>query len=490
MKTRTLLAVACAVCAVSGYSASITSLGLLPGGTTATVTGCSGDGAVVLGYCFATNGKEAFAWRAATGMVGLGDLVGGGFASESRASNFDGSRIVGLATPNTTRAFSFTQGGGMVQMAALATNTLSSRAHASAESVVIGQSNSSGNGTRATAWIGSNTAFALPDLTGGSNFSDGIGVSPDGTKAVGWSSSANGFEACVWSGTNFNTITALGDLAGGSFDSEAIAVNNAGVIVGKTSNANGPVATVWNLGIPVALGPNTTSDPFFNSKAYDISESGIIVGTGAFPDGGAFIRFPDGSSASMKAHLASLGVDVSGWSLITDCRGISDDGTVVVGNGIFNGTITGFRAELSPAVATLAGQITVPGLSIPVSQILSSVEILDTGNPLLMLPITIDGSGNYSGQLALIGPYVVLVAAPGCLIKKSGLLEFTPGQTTNYNFELVLGDVDQDNEVGPGDFEMVVAQFGGSGDADVDRDGEVGPSDFEIVVQNFGLQGD
>jgi hypothetical protein len=76
------------------------------------------------------------------------------------------------------------------------------------------------------------------------------------------------------------------------------------------------------------------------------------------------------------------------------------------------------------------------------------------------------------------------------LIKKSGLLEFTPGQTTNYNFDLVLGDVDQDNEVGPGDFEMVVAQFGGSGDADVDRDGEVGPSDFEIVVQNFGLQGD
>ena len=490
MKTRTLLAVACAVCAVSGNSASITSLGLLPGGTTATVTGCSGDGSVVLGYCFATNGKEAFAWRAATGMVGLGDLVGGGFASESRASNFDGSRIVGLATPSTTRAFSFTQGGGMVQMANLAANTLSSRAHASAESVIIGQSNSSGNGTRATAWIGSNTAFALPDLTGGSNFSDGIGISPDGTKAVGWSSSANGFEACVWSGTNFNTISALGDLAGGSFESETIAVNTAGVIVGKTSNANGPVATVWNLGIPVALGPNTTSDPFFNSKAYDISESGIIVGTGAFPDGGAFIRFPDGSSASMKAHLASLGVDVTGWSLITDCRGISDDGTVVVGNGIFNGTITGFRAELSPAVATLAGQFTVPGLSIPVSQILSSVEILDTGNPLLTLPISIDGSGNYSGQLALIGPYVVQVVAPGCLIMKSGLLEFTPGQTTNYNFDLVLGDVDQDNEVGPGDFEMVVAQFGGSGDADVDRDGEVGPSDFEIVVQNFGLQGD
>jgi putative transposon-encoded protein len=49
------------------------------------------------------------------------------------------------------------------------------------------------------------------------------------------------------------------------------------------------------------------------------------------------------------------------------------------------------------------------------------------------------------------------------------------------------GDLDQDTEVGPGDFEAVVAQFGNSGDADCDNDGEVGPSDFEIVVGNFGL---
>ena len=55
-----------------------------------------------------------------------------------------------------------------------------------------------------------------------------------------------------------------------------------------------------------------------------------------------------------------------------------------------------------------------------------------------------------------------------------------------------LGDIDRDCEVGPGDFERVVAAFGsGPADAtwdawaDVDFDGEVGPSDFEIVVDNF-----
>jgi hypothetical protein len=63
--------------------------------------------------------------------------------------------------------------------------------------------------------------------------------------------------------------------------------------------------------------------------------------------------------------------------------------------------------------------------------------------------------------------------------------------------ELYQGDCDNDNEVGPGDFEIVVSNFGSivgdpgvDGSADVDGDGEVGPGDFEIIVENFGLAGD
>lgn len=61
------------------------------------------------------------------------------------------------------------------------------------------------------------------------------------------------------------------------------------------------------------------------------------------------------------------------------------------------------------------------------------------------------------------------------------------GSNISYNVSLRNGDIDQDGEVGPGDFEAVVAQFGGPGAADLDNDGEVGPSDFEVVVANFGL---
>lgn len=62
---------------------------------------------------------------------------------------------------------------------------------------------------------------------------------------------------------------------------------------------------------------------------------------------------------------------------------------------------------------------------------------------------------------------------------------------------LLNGDIDQDNEVGPGDFGAFSTAYGAAdGDpnynffADLDCDGEVGPSDFGIFSTNYGLTGD
>lgn len=58
---------------------------------------------------------------------------------------------------------------------------------------------------------------------------------------------------------------------------------------------------------------------------------------------------------------------------------------------------------------------------------------------------------------------------------------------TGQSVVMVNGDIDNNGEVGPSDFETVVNNFGLAGVAgDVDKDGEVGPSDFEIIVSNFG----
>ena len=59
-------------------TASIQSLGDLSGGNSYSyVSGVSADGSVVVGYSTSANGREAFRWTEAEGMVGLGDLPGG-----------------------------------------------------------------------------------------------------------------------------------------------------------------------------------------------------------------------------------------------------------------------------------------------------------------------------------------------------------------------------------------------------------------------------
>ncbi len=58
--------------------------------------GISADGSTVVGWGSSTNGRQAFVWTTAGGMVGLGDLPGGSFSSQANAASADGSVIVGF----------------------------------------------------------------------------------------------------------------------------------------------------------------------------------------------------------------------------------------------------------------------------------------------------------------------------------------------------------------------------------------------------------
>jgi hypothetical protein len=98
------------------------------------------------------------------------------------------------------------------------------------------------------------------------------------------------------------------------------------------------------------------------------------------------------------------------------------------------------------------------------------------------------GGGAYSFDIpaaAANGAYTLSFDG-GTFLKSTFDVTLSGGSLTQ-EVSLRNGDIDNDAEVGPGDFEAVVAQFGGAGDADVDNDGEVGPADFEIVIANFGL---
>ncbi|MEX2141720.1 MAG: PEP-CTERM sorting domain-containing protein [Pirellulales bacterium] len=79
----------------------------------------SSDGSVVVGWSESSNGREAFRWTEAGGMVGLGDLQGGVLRSIASGISADGSVIVGTGNSTGTffgEAFLWTQPTGMMNL--------------------------------------------------------------------------------------------------------------------------------------------------------------------------------------------------------------------------------------------------------------------------------------------------------------------------------------------------------------------------------------
>ena len=78
----------------------------------------SADGSVFVGEKYNPQGEvvrrnEAFYWSAATGLVSLGDLPGGGYTSVVHAVSADGSVIVGMGSTGSPAAFIWDQTNGM-----------------------------------------------------------------------------------------------------------------------------------------------------------------------------------------------------------------------------------------------------------------------------------------------------------------------------------------------------------------------------------------
>ncbi len=301
--------------------------------------GISGDGSTVVGrsYSFSADAGEAFRWTKSGGMVGLGDLPEGLFASWAHDVSDNGSAVVGVGvnTNNNEEAFRWMLSDGMVGLGDLPGGTFYSWAYGvSADgSVVVGKSKSA-NGNEAFLWTQSGGMIGLGDLPGGTFYSWAYGVSADGSIVVGVSRSANGFqEAFLW--TQSGGMVGLGDLPGDSFISGAQGVSADGsTVVGFSDSTNGTEAFRWTQsGGMVGLGGLDGSS--FYSWANDVSADGsVVVGKSRSINGTeAFVWDELNGMRSLKTLLEGDGIDLIGWTL-TEAKAISDDGTVIVGYGI------------------------------------------------------------------------------------------------------------------------------------------------------------
>ncbi|MCA9292218.1 MAG: hypothetical protein KDA20_00210 [Phycisphaerales bacterium] len=267
---------------------SFTGLGDFAGGTFQSVaSSVSADGSVVVGWGNSATGQEAFRWTRESGLVGIGDLPGGAFASSAHSVSDDGMFITGSSSsPDGWEAFHWSTGG------------------------MVG----------------------LGDLPGANFYSQALGISGDGNVVVGQSSTLYGatFSDRPFRWTQSEGMVELGTLPGAfSRGGFATAANSDGsVIVG--SNANGPVGMAafrWTPSDGMVALPS--GDGVTPTAAYGVSGDGaFIVGAGGSNFGGFSIT--EAFLWSEATGVIGLGV-TGGNGLDSEARGVSDDGSVVIG---------------------------------------------------------------------------------------------------------------------------------------------------------------
>jgi probable HAF family extracellular repeat protein len=153
----------------------------------------------------------------------------------------------------------------------------------------------------------------------------------------------------------------LGTLGGP--DSAARAVNDAGQIVGR-SNLNIIIlgsyvyrATLWEAGVPQDLG---TVDGQYNSDAYGINESGLVVGTSYTNNPGHATLWDHGSNIDLDALLSP---QLPANYRLTKALRINNKGNILLAGLDASGNPVFYLATaVSPTHVTLASTVN-PSLS-------------------------------------------------------------------------------------------------------------------------------
>ncbi len=302
-------------------------LGDLPGGTFGSdAVFISADGSVVVGIgrnsqAVPGGAREVFRWTQATGMVGLGSLPGGfpSTSSTANAMSADGSVIVGRASSSSAtsgqQAFRWTLAGGMVGLGDLPGGGFQSEAMVvSADgSVVAGQSRSEAVGAALEIfrWTEVSGMVGLGTIPGGSGHSTALAISMDGSVIVGTSTldeNVGAHEAFRW--TAETGMVGLGDFPGGDVRSTATAVSADGSIIigiGCTETFDftcvEPIPFIWDE----QNGMRSLTDVLTNEFGLDLTGWTNLFVSDMTPDGRTLVGAGINPSGDGEAWIAILG---------------------------------------------------------------------------------------------------------------------------------------------------------------------------------------
>jgi probable HAF family extracellular repeat protein len=256
----------------------------------AVVYALSDDATVFVG----DNGQDPIRWTAALGAINLGGF-GGPVGGQARGVSADGSVVIGMvSTPSDWRAFRWTEATGMQSLGLpIDSNATYGYGVSDDGAVVVGIAQVS-TGVRAFRWTAAAGIQTLP-VPAGFAGATAYGVSGDGLVVVGQSDGGppNVSHAIRWEADG--TVTDLGGPAGAN-STGANCANHDGSVIGGSSNVGAFIWTSW------------------------------------------------GGMLNLASHLASLGVDMTGWQL-NEMYGMSADASVLVGTGVFRGQARGWVAS-------------------------------------------------------------------------------------------------------------------------------------------------
>ena len=336
------------VCAATIASAqAIFESPALPAGAEGSAcAGVNGDGAVVAGTVWGPGGPRAFVWTRGGGTSPVGVLLGGWVSFGAGVSGNGGSLSLTSGSLAGDRACRWSLGSGLVSLGTLAGKLQSNAYDASGDGgVIVGGSWSSGDQAdlRAFSWSELGGMQGLGVLAGGSD-SCALSVSADGERVTGFSGSSAGMRAYVWSAAG--GMVDLGTLPGHTFSCGAEISGDGATVVGYSGSFEGGTevhAARWRGGDVRELG---ITSGFGYSYALATDATGSVIGGGADhdvcgADPRAFVWIEWMGMIDLNEYLPTVGVDLQGWTL-REVTGLSDDGSVAVGNGVLDGVQRGW----------------------------------------------------------------------------------------------------------------------------------------------------
>lgn len=309
---------------------------------------------IAVGRSVRTGGAQAYTWTQGGGIVGLPNLAGRAFCVSNAANNSGVAVGTGAtALSGTARLPVIWQSGVATQLPLPAGETLGDANDINGSGVAVG-SVDAGSTQQAVIYNGANATVITQTTAGGSFFTTAFGINDSG-RIVGPGIDPNNAArnvGMVYDIGNANAIE-VGALPGAN-GALAFGVSNGGHVVGSSMmNQGSGLPFIWTQANGIVAIPLPAGTSQGSARAVNATGKAVGTASSAF----AIPFYYDGVNTFRLADMIPGG---TGWDLSTNTSssalGISDGG-VIVGTGVFNGSIHAYAMVPMVTNVSVTGRV-------------------------------------------------------------------------------------------------------------------------------------